>query len=252
MRLLFILCFASLSLAGPLHAQEYEAPTGTRMKEKKERPKTRPKKNQDDAEARLLVNRFGKCIFDRRKEQSVQLLSVSDYKAIDYQNLGSGEFILTNQVLMDDCLGRARRGGITGMAMTFSNIVLRNALTEAAYLDTYSKRETPIEISEDAPEFLANRFFVQGATYEDARVSASLADCVVHREPALAHAILYTKPGSDDEKEAVMAIVPAVSGCIPSGIELRLNVKSIRAFVADGLWARIYYGKLAGNSEGSD
>ncbi len=232
-------------MAAPLHAQtEPEAQTGSRLKAERKQSKTNSK-SYDRDETRRVAKRFGRCLFDRRKEQSIKLLSVSDYLTIDYGQLGEAEYLLTNRILMEDCLGRAGRSALRGIGMTISNTAIRTALVEEAYLDIHRDENEPISIDPDAPEVLPNRYLVPGNTHEDARATASFADCVVYQAPSQAHAILHTKPTTAEEKEAVMAIVPAVGRCIPDGKEMRLDVASIRAIVADGLWARSYYGSMS-------
>lgn len=246
-----LLALAVFGIAAPVQAQdEPETHTGSRLREKPEPMKTNPKSG-DDTKTRIVAKRFGDCVFDRRKKQAIQLLSVSDYWSIDYSKLGDAEYLLNNMILMEQCLGVADRGA-GGVGMTISNTAIRGALVEAAYLNAYKDEDAPITLAADAPEFLENRYIVPGRTHDDALAAASFSDCVVYQAPAKAHAVLHTKPGTKDEKAAVMAIVPAVGKCIPSGKEMRLNLASIRAFLADGLWARAYYGKPSEVSGGSE
>jgi len=254
MRGTFLICLGvatSLIAASVQAQQETEPQTGTRFRAEPERMKTNPKSNDAD-NSRRIAKKFGQCLFDRRTKQSIALLTVSDYWAIDYGNLGEAQYLLENRILMEDCLGRVGRGGLGGIGMTISNTIIRGGLVEAAYLEVYNDEDKPIVISDSEPEVLPNRFFVSGPTNYDARAIASLSDCVVFNAPAQAHAIIHTEPASDEERAAVMAIVPALGNCLTAGNELRLDETSIRGFVADGLWARMHYGQEFKDSEGSD
>ncbi len=246
-------CLLAVSfLAAPVHAQEEpESKTGSRLKEEPKPTKTNPKSNDVD-ETRRIAKRFGQCLFDRRSGQSITLLTASDYWAIDYAKLGEAEFLLTNRILMEQCLGRVGRVRSTGIQMQVTNLAIRSSLTEAAYLDKYGDEDQPIEIPSEAPEFLPNRFYVEGETFENARAAAAMADCVVYQDPVNAHAIVHTKPASKEELAAVKTVVPALGRCIPAGTDMKLNVESIRAFIADGLWARSYYGPKLEKAEGAE
>jgi len=237
--------------AQSLPEEEPEAETGSRLETVPEPMKTNPK-SYDEGESRSVAKRFGKCLFDRRTEQSIKLLAVSDYRAINYAELGESQYLLGNRVLMEQCLGRVSRSGLKGIGMRISNMAIRASLVEAAYLDAYGDEDQAIAIDPDSPEFLLNRIIVPGPTHEDARAAAAFADCVVYRAPAEAHAIVHAQPASRDERSAINAIVPALGACLPEGRELKLDFESIRAMVADGLWARNYYGPMLEQDEASE
>ncbi|MFL0356503.1 hypothetical protein ACI5KX_08465 [Erythrobacter sp. GH1-10] len=252
MKFLATLFCAAIMVGAPVQAQEEpEAKTGSRLQAEPEPMKTNPKSYNSD-ESRRIAKKFGNCLFERRKGQSINLLSVSDYWAIDYDNLGDAGHLLSNRILMEQCLGRVGRPGISGIGMRVSDIAIRSSLTEAAYLDVYGDMDDPITIDPDAPEFLPNRFYVEGPTLENARAAASMSDCVVYQAPAKAHAIVHTQPASREERAAIKDIVPALGNCIPAGKQMKLDIESIRAFVAEGLWARSYYGPKLNKSEGTN
>lgn len=198
---------------------------------------------------RQMTKDFGDCLYDGRTKHSVALLAASDYLAIDYNSLGDAEEMLDDRRFLNFCLGRAMTVRQRKVGMTISNKAIRTSLVEAAYLDEHKDEDEPISIPEGAPEVLPNRYFVEGETADDARAIASFADCIVFNAPAEAHAIVHTDPASDEERAAINAIVPALGGCLPAGNEMELTVESIRAMVADGLWARSYYGPMLAESE---
>ncbi|MDJ0642057.1 MAG: hypothetical protein QNJ15_04505 [Erythrobacter sp.] len=243
MKKLLVLVIAAC-ITTPAHAQlEREATTGSRFLQD---PNT-----VDPKVVRKMTKDFGKCIFDGRAKQSLSLLAVSDYRSIDYSQLGEAGEFLNDKKFMEFCLRRAMTANQRKIGIRISNSVIRSALVEEAYLDTYKKRNEPIVLPADAPEVLPNRYFVAGPTYDDARAVASFSDCVVYNAPAEAHAIVHTKPASKEERQAINAIVPALGACLSAGSEMALDVPSIRAFVADGLWARSHYGSLLSESTGT-
>lgn len=63
---------------------------------------------------------------------------------------------------------------------------------------------------------------------------------------------MFTQPATREETAAIKEIVPALGRCIPAGKEMKLDVESIRAFVAEGLWARSYYGSRLEKAEGAE
>ena len=71
---------------------------------------------------------------------------------------------------------------------------------------------------------------------------SAYADCVVFNATTEAHALIHTDVASKEERTAINAIVPALGSCLSAGSQMKLDVASIRALVADGLWARMEYG----------
>ncbi|RGP40660.1 hypothetical protein BPTFM16_00947 [Altererythrobacter insulae] len=232
----------AISVAVPASAQlDPEAATGSRFLQD---PAT-----LDPDLVRQMTKDFGECLYDGREKQSDALLAASDYLAIDYENIGDASKMLSDRKFLNFCLGRAMTVRQRKVGMTISNKAIRTALVEAAYLDQYRDRDEPIELPESAPEVLPNRFFVEGESVDDARAIASFSDCIVLNAPKEAHVIVHTDPASKEERAAINEIVPALGGCLPSGREMELTLESIRAMVADGLWARSYYGPMLAESE---
>ena len=60
--------------------------------------------------------------------------------------------------------------------------------------------------------------------------------CAARAAPAAVAALFATEPSSAAENAAFGAVVPALSGCIPAGVEMNMSPFEIRGFLAEGAY----------------
>lgn len=65
---------------------------------------------------------------------------------------------------------------------------------------------------------------------------ASFAQCIAGANPAGSLALLNTEVGSPAEKDAMLAMPDALSGCMPEGASYRVDVRDVRNHIADALY----------------
>lgn len=65
---------------------------------------------------------------------------------------------------------------------------------------------------------------------------ASFAQCIAAANPAGSLALLNTEVGSPAEKDAMLAMPDALSGCMPEGASYRIDVRDVRNHIADALY----------------
>ena len=65
---------------------------------------------------------------------------------------------------------------------------------------------------------------------------ASFAQCIAAANPAGSLALLNTEVGSPAEKDAMLAMPDALSGCMPEGASYRVDVRDVRNHIADALY----------------
>ena len=65
------------------------------------------------------------------------------------------------------------------------------------------------------------------------------AQCVVQKDARAVKNLISTEPTSDEEKQALKAVVPLLGQCIPAGEEIALNRRSIRAMLSFGLYREL-------------
>jgi hypothetical protein len=73
----------------------------------------------------------------------------------------------------------------------------------------------------------------------DIRSSVVMVDvgtCVAKANPAGVASLLSTDAATSEEKAAYAALVPAIGGCLPGGVELRMHRMLMRGYIAEGAY----------------
>lgn len=208
---------------------------GTRFKRKPE--------VAGESERRRIQKDVAKCVVYRNKDLSRELLAKSDTADIDFDALDDLDPDgLFDELDVSDCLGRAAKYGTLSIRMSIPFRTLRNLMTEEVYLLDQKK---PMTLADNAPLHLANRF--DAAKGRPAVMAmAQLSDCMVHSDVATSDALIRSRPGSDEENEALEALHPAMIACAgPEAASAEVDANVVRMLIADGLWARMHYGPSA-------
>jgi len=80
----------------------------------------------------------------------------------------------------------------------------------------------------------------------DARNAGELlAFCVVRENPAAVARLLKTEPATTAEYEAIVALGPVLSGCLPANSKSRFNRESMRALLALGANRLVHHNSQA-------
>ena len=184
--------------------------------------------------ARKYMKDFAKCVYRRKPERSEKLLRYSDNASINYSAVGFERDEIETKLSLSSCAGDVMDGRQESVVVRISPLSLRNHLAEEAYL---SHNASALVIAESDDEVLSNRYETLTAT-DKTRFRAAFADCVVYHAVREADALIRTSVATDEERQAVKALVPALSQCLTDGQEMELTVKTIRGLAADGLWSR--------------
>ena len=217
----------------PAAAQDQEGSADSRIS------RDQAKANND--KARRAMKDVARCVYRREPDLSEKFLANSDPEGINHEGFGVNSDDFVEKMKLDSCLGTIMHDLQNTMTLHIRPISLRSYLAEESYLKSV---EEPLRMTEEDNEVLANRFFRATAS-SAARYRAAFADCVVFNSPDLSDALMRTRITTDAETKAVQALVPALSKCLLDGQETELTVQTIRALVAEGLWARIEYGGKA-------
>lgn len=194
----------------------------------------------DTSDMRIMQKKIIRCTASGDRNLAREILQKSDPVTIDHAQLSIEYGAMMDKMNFDRCMARAMPRNARMMRIRFLNSVVRNALAEEIYL--YENKE-PLVIAEGDLEYLDNRYYAGGRPYAMAEVPARLADCIVYRAPEKSHEFVGTNPTSSGEREAAEALSQTVNECLPGGDgEVSLSLAQLRAYVADGLWSRSYYG----------
>lgn len=240
------LCIAGVAVPSYSFAQrekvEREFQTGSRQ---------RQAYKSVSAETAGQINKdFARCVYRRNRKSVSELLAKSNFMRFDEdismadlikskQNEGANRTSAVQQFKLDDCLGNAANNNIK-LHMTASNF--RSMMAEEVYLA--ANEEVP-RLSTDAVEHVTRnelKLKVPTPEKEAAMVQAqamnALVDCVTFKATQGADMLLRTVPGTSPERAAAIALAPVFGDCMVQGQTFKMTPLTIRALVADGMWAR--------------
>lgn len=184
--------------------------------------------------ARYLQKRIANCIYNRHEEVVGRVLANSDFYQIDYDAVGIASDALFDDLEMSHCMGRVMQGRYRELYMRFQNSTIRNLLAEEAYLATVDGPTVSIAGGDsEIPDRFAGR-----RVHRQVSQMAQLTDCIVYGAPVAADAMLRSRPGSEDEAEAVGQLASRFVECAESDEGLTVSASLLRQMMADGLWAR--------------
>jgi hypothetical protein len=233
----------SVVMSVPVSAQTNDndfTPTGARIKRSRQFPLDLPEKrftaeqqtkvNRDRSKA--MLNQFSKCLFHRSNEKSFALLARTDFGFVDFKQIDLDNDKAMKIYGFSDCLRRVAESHNSGVQLWFSAAALRQWLLEQAYFD-----EAP-----DGPSWVKPGYAIEERKYPlsgnnpGVRSAMDLADCLVQTDPYDADYFFRTASGSDDEKSALKNLVPAIGECVPQGVQMQIDPRSMRLWVGEGLW----------------
>lgn len=243
-RLLGLITAIALStpaIADPDPFPEEELAIGTRFKQQPE--------NAARDEAREMQKRVVRCSVYGNKELARKVLANSDPVTIDFDAVGIPANELTNELEISRCIGRAMKHSTYKMQMRFQYESLRALMAEEVYL---MDNDDVVQLPADAEPFLTERL-QGGPIHPRAEMMARLGDCIVFHGPEAADRLLRSRIASDEEREAVEGLYPALAKCGLGGAqEVELDFSMVRRVVADGLWSRTYFTNGSDAATGED
>jgi len=179
-----------------------------------------------------IRDRYVSCAYGPHRDKIDPYLLNSDPVTADPDKFGINMRQMTSRHDLRNCfevIGDQVQGSIT-----YSDTAFRYMMLEAAYLRAYDKLPADHE-TRVAP---LRNYSSKGERLALARSLATLSDCMVAHDPVNADRLLRTFSGTEEEKEAAMAMVPALGACIVEGQDLKITAANIRSFAADGMWQR--------------
>ena len=209
---------------------------------------TEPRQADDPALVARYSKAVARCTYQRMGDEAIgRFLAASDPKTIDAER---GDVPMRRVIRATEGCMNARYEDYNAdmrsarLMMSVSSPRMRALLMEEAYLDHHGRA---LEIAPEAGELTRRTFVSTGDNLASAQGVARYADCVVYRQSRAADQLLRTEPGSADEAAKAQALAPVLGECLIDGPTIEFTPGSIRALVADGLWARATYGSQATN-----
>jgi hypothetical protein len=232
-----------IPLPVPLLAQTNDndrTPLGTRIKKDRQFPYDPPPLHVPPEKmgkatrdwSRAMLSQFGKCLYNRSKGDSLDLLDKTDFGFRDFQQIGMETPKAVRIYGFDDCLRRVAESNGSGVLLTYSAMGLRMWLIQAAYLDRFPKGPawlTPGNV-------VAPRSYPLSEQYGGIKKQMDFADCVVAADPNNADYFYRTPSGSAEEQDALTTLTPAFAPCFPQGVQARFSPAELRVLIGEGLW----------------
>lgn len=227
--------------AAPLSAQSNDndyTPLNSRIRRDRQFPnslmprfdKERSKANRD--RGRNMIGQLARCLYNRGKEQSLGLLEKTDYGFMDFQQVDMEVDRALRLFGFNDCMTRVAEINNSGVAVRFMPGNLREWLINAAYFDRF-----PREPGWIAPgNTIGERKLPLSSRNGGVLTALDISDCVVLTDPYGADYFYRTPAQSSEERVAVNELVPALSACIPEGVQFQFTPYMIRVMMGEGLW----------------
>jgi hypothetical protein len=216
-------------LSSPAHAQvNPDIQLGSKIPVRPEKP--------DPVKDGLVRDRYVSCAYGPHQKQIDGLLDISDPLTVDFEGAGIEESKMFRQWNIRECF--VMQGDAVQSSISFSPSAFRYMMLEAAYLRAHTK--TPVNYENWVAK--PRDYVTTGEMLPTAKALGIMSDCIASQDPVNADKLLRTASGTKAEKEAAVALVPALSACIVAGQQLQLKPANIRGFAADGMWQRFVAG----------
>jgi hypothetical protein len=230
------------ALAAPVVAQEYSDPRGFRLK----RTPTDPRDAAASAAPEQTLMRTARCIAEDRPEQVRAYLASVPGSADETATFAEIEKKVTRCMPEMDMsmVGNATRARGT-MTMRFDHSALRGALAESML------REEEVSIAPEALAlgddgmFVAERFHGARSTEIDRVFALGFAGCVMGNNAAAMQGLFATKPGSAEERAAILSMAPSFGQCVMEGHQVKLSAPTLRNQLAETVYYAINVGKAS-------
>lgn len=184
------------------------------------------------ARSRAMLNQFSRCLYNRSREDSLELLRKTDAGFVNFEQIGLDNDRAARNYGFADCLRRVANTQGVGVQLRWSAFGLRQWLVQEAYFAQYG----------DGPSWvkpgivIGPRDYPLSAQQANVQAAMDLSDCVVAADPYTADFFYRTVAGSEDEARALEALRPVLGSCLPRGQQVQLDPFMVRVWVGESLW----------------
>lgn len=137
--------------------------------------------------------------------------------------------------------------------VSFDIGLLRGTLAEALVERKYKTQLAEVASGSRSlvsDEFSPERFYGTRSSDIERMFSQAFAGCVVGTDAAGAARLLATESETPEERQAIHAIIPALSSCVMQGQTLKVDPPALRASLAEAVYYALEYDRpVAGNDQ---
>ena len=190
-----------------------EPETGTRF-DKKPMAVT---DSANDPVVSKVVNRYARCVANSKPQWADGVLAM--------------QFLSEEQT-------RAANKGVSGLQSCFSTsqfdlkfsfLSLLGGLAEQRITERFGDKDVS-GLSAITDEQLFSSAAAPKTTTDD------FAMCIARKDPVTVRRLIASEPITSQETQLIQSLVPHLSGCLPSGLNIKLNKQTVRAYSAVGLY----------------
>lgn len=176
-------------------------------------------------EAERAMAAYSRCIvdrpsLDRRVERYLRLLPEEMPRRIDRMPADR------------TCVPLALGGGTQ---MRYQHDLFRLALFSALYQRDFGATPPSFDLASLPPLRLSDEFDRPSEIPDSVRAFRAVGDCVARADADSVHALLVTRIGSDDERNALGRVMPALANCLPAERQARFSRTMLRGILAEAL-----------------
>jgi len=143
------------------------------------------------------------------------------------------------QPLLDRIFGRNGSECAVADRMRATSLLLRGGIAEARYRQIYGASASAPVAAEPAPVPAGASFEWVGFSRESSLQSLrAFASCLAEREAGGVHAVLMTRIGRREERDAYQALSRRFGTCLAPGQRLRANSLTLRPWLAEALYQK--------------
>lgn len=179
-----------------------------------------PDGDRSAQDRRQLVSEVMECAYLWNKDVATQFLIETDKDKITGPRVGPVQKATTK------CLGRKE----VYANIRFPFLSMRGWFAEFAYHDRYSGKPWIAKLDRNA----VYSDFSSHGDEDDAR--RRLGFCTVVAAPELAVKFIESSLNSVGEYRAMMALVPAISSCVPADAQIEITIDAMRPVIADQVY----------------
>lgn len=194
-----------------------------------------PQPSIDPVKVRDIAQKFASCAVKRQPDLAARyvLNDAAWLEKREFRKLFDPDCVPTNGMSFT-----AIAGGRRQMSFALAEALVRRQYPSAATVRVADAAPldhalSPLEpLSPSGKPWTAEALEDLERSRAAHRAISMLGECVVRANPAAAHGLLLTEPGSDMENRYLQALQPAAGGCVEKGAALSLTKYSLRGTIA--------------------
>lgn len=179
-----------------------------------------------------IRDQYVRCTYPSLKDKVDVLLRNSDPVTVDLEAAGIDTRLNFRDHQLRNCF--VLEGDLVQASIAFTPHAFRYMMLEGAYRRAIDELTDGHLAKVAAPR----KYVTSGGALPTAKSLGTFSDCIAAQDPRGADRLLRTGSGTEAERAAATAMVPALSACIVEGQQLQLTMINIRSFAADGMWQR--------------